>query len=398
MQSAPFHKFSRSPDIIALHRSLAVWLAGLALLLASTPVSAHAREAGSETASWMTWDLSPAIVIPAALVALIYLSGAFRRTDIADRLRLWRHAACAAGVGSVFLALASPLDHLAEHLFSVHQIQHLLLRMMGPMLIALSAPQAALISGLPSTLRHHALAPLVANRALRAVFSILTGPVVVTALFIAALFVWQFPRYHNAALLSDPIHDTMHITMLAAGLLFWWRIFDFRPSPAGLTYGTRLMMLWIVILSNIGLGAYTTLKSEILYPAYDLVGRLFQMHALTDELIGGFIIWVPSSMMCLIAVLIVLHMWGRHETRVEARRMSGLPAMSDALSSPTTGAELIARAQPRNRAMAIGFGGFALSVFVSVVLLGMMSVLNNASHRGLFTRMSSHRPARPSVR
>jgi len=48
--------------------------------------------------------------------------------------------------------------------------------------------------------------------------------------------------------------------------------------------------------------------------------------------------------------------------------------------------------------MAIGFGGFALSVFVSVVLLGMMSVLNNASHRGLFTRMSSHRPARPSVR
>jgi len=102
--------------------------------------------------------------------------------------------------------------------------------------------------------------------------------------------------------------------------------------------------------------------------------------------------------MCLIAVLIVLHMWGRHETRVEARRRSGLPAMSDALSSPTTGAELIARAQPRNRAMAIGFGGFALSVFVSVVLLGMMSVLNNASHRGLFTRMSSHRPARPSVR
>ena len=77
--------------------------------------------------------------------------------------------------------------------------------------------------------------------------------------FLAALYVWEVPAYHDAALLNDNIHDTMHVTMLIAGLLFWWR--DFRhtaPRAGGPSYGTRLMMLWIVILSNIGLGAYTT--------------------------------------------------------------------------------------------------------------------------------------------
>lgn len=48
---------------------------------------------------------------------------------------------------------------MAEHSFSMHQIQHLRLRMIAPMLIALSAPQAMLIAGLPGSLRRNALAP-----------------------------------------------------------------------------------------------------------------------------------------------------------------------------------------------------------------------------------------------
>ena len=103
----------------------------------------------------------------------------------------------------------------------------------------------------------------------------------------------------------------MHVTMLIAGLIFWWRIFDLRPAPAGWRNGTRLTMLLFVMLSNIGLGAFTTLKSVLLYPAYDIVGRLFDISPLTDEMTGGFMIWMPSSMMSVLAVLIVIHRWGR---------------------------------------------------------------------------------------
>ena len=75
-----------------------------------------------------------------------------------------------------------------------HQVQHMLLRMIAPMLIALSAPQAITIAGLPTALRRGGLTPLFGNTALRGLFGWLTGPVVLTILYIAALVVWEVAR------------------------------------------------------------------------------------------------------------------------------------------------------------------------------------------------------------
>lgn len=370
-------------------RSIA-WLAGLMSFFATSSASAHIGQPQSEDAVWNTWTLTPDIIIGTALIGLVYARGVARRRSIDDRARRWRHAAFAAGLAAVFLALASPIDYMAEHLFAVHQIQHLLLRMIGPMLIALSAPLATLIGGLPSGLRHNALVPILSNRGVQRAFSFLTNRTVTTILYVAALYTWQYPRYHNAALLNTSMHYLMHATMLAAGLLFWWRVFDLRPAPTGLTYGTRLMMLWIVILSNIGLGAYTTLKSEVLYSAYDVTGRLFGIRPLTDELVGGFVIWIPSSMMCLIAVILVIHMWGRHETRVEEKRTIWSSANSTVLHRPATGAELIEQARPKNRALAIGFLVFVITVFATAIFVGVLNHLNGTARYGLFGRAISN--------
>lgn len=331
----------------------------------------------------MSWEFEPDIFIMTLLACVIYAAGIVRRPVTSDHLRLWRHALYFGGVFAVFVSLDSPVDAMADHLFWIHQIQHMLLRMIGPMLIALSAPQAMLISGLPSVLRRGALAPFAGSGALQRIFRLLTNATAVTVLFIAALYFWQYPPYHNAAILNDGMHYTMHITMLAAGLLFWWRIFDMRPPPMGFSYGTRLMMLWIVTLSQIGLGAYTTLKSEVLYPAYGVAGRLFGMNPLTDELIGGFIIWVPSSMMCLLAAILVIHLWGVHETRADEKRLAWSASNSAALRYPTTGAELLARARPKNRMLAIGVAAFAISIFGLAIFVGVLNHLNGETRNGL---------------
>jgi putative membrane protein len=267
----------------------------------------------------------------------------------------------------------------------------MLLRMIGPMLIALSAPQAMLVAGLPAVLRRGALAPVMAARALRAIFAFLSNAAVVTALFVAALYIWQYPPFHNTAILDDGVHYTMHVTMLAAGLVFWWRVFDQRPAPMGLSYGTRLMMLWIVTLTQIGLGAYTTLKGEVLYPAYDTVGRLFGINPLTDELIGGFIIWVPSSMMCLLAAILVIHMWGMQETRAEEKRLASPASLA---LTPTTGAELMAQARPKNRMLAVGVAAFAISVFGLAIFVGVLNHLNGETRGGLLAHAAAPRAVR----
>lgn len=334
---------------------------------------------------FLDWEFEPDIVIGTLLACLVYAAGIKRGRDGLRRHTL-RHVSYFAGVASIFLALESPIDAFADHVFWVHQIQHILLRMIGPMLITLAAPQAVLIRGLPRALREGALAPVVSGGVARSVFGLLTTASAVTVLFIAALYIWQYPPIHDAAILSDGIHYTMHITMLAAGLLFFWRIFDPRPAPRGLAYGKRLMMLLMAILTQIGLGAYLTLKSDVLYPAYDIVGRLSAIKPLADEMIGGFIIWVPSSMMCLLAAIIVIHAWGKEETRAEERwTKAGL----EISSRPITGADLVARAQPKNRMLAVGVGGFVVLMFGMAIFLGVLDHLNARTPGGLFARSVS---------
>lgn len=300
-------------------------------------------------------------VAAALLVTLASAGGAAAHGAIPADETLW---------GAWTLTPEIVVDAIAERLFSVHQVQHLLLRMVGPMLIALSWPSGVLIAGTPAPLRERLLAPIVANGALRKAFNAIAHPVSATALFIGALYFWEIPRYHDLALLNAPIHYLMHASMLIAGLVFWWRVFERRPAPQGLRYGIRLMMLWLVILSNIVLGAYTTLKSAVLYEAYDVAGRLFDYPPLTDEQVGGIVIWIPSSMMGLIAILIVIHLWGRHETRVETRL--GRRGLDDA--RPLTAAHVIREQAGRNRAVAFGLAIFVLTVFTAAITLGVLRV------------------------
>ena len=120
------------------------------MLLTVRAASAHTGEAFDD-GTWNIWAFEPAVLIPLALLGLVYAAGVLRRGATKGTLQLWRHAAFAGGVFSIFIALKSPADYVAEHLFMAHQVQHMLLRMIAPMLIALSAPQAMLIAGLPST-------------------------------------------------------------------------------------------------------------------------------------------------------------------------------------------------------------------------------------------------------
>ena len=358
-----------------------------ALCATSSAASAHAGETFDDW-QWNVWSFEPAVVIPTALVALAYATGVVRRRAIKTSWQLWQHAAFAGGLAGVYLALESPADYVAEHLFLAHQIQHMLLRVIGPAFIALSAPQAMLVAGLPAALRRGALTPLAGNGTLGRLFGWLTSPVIVTILFIAALYVSAIPAVsrRRAARRPHPRHHARHHADRRASVL----VADLRPAAgAGRAFlRVRLMMLWISILSNIGLGAYTTLKGDVLYPAYDIVGRLFDIAPLTDEMVGGFIIWVPSSMMAVIAVLIVVHMWGRQETRADTLRETS-PGARRALSDHRRGAG--GERAGRSNVLAIGVAAFMAAVFAMAIFAGVLSHLNS-THHGLLAHSLSAAP------
>jgi len=337
------------------------WAAGVGA------VRAHGQDGLGPDDLWTAWRLSADIYIPTALVVLVYLRGMIRRRSARRPVGVWRHIAFFAGAILVFLALQSPIDPFAERAFWIHQIQHSLLRMVGPMLLALSHPEGILVAGLPRVARTNILRPLAMSRTMRTLAGFLRNGWVVFGLFMGSLYFWQVPVIHDAALLNPYLHYLMHATMLLAGLIFFWRIFELRLPPHGLRYGIRLLMLIGAVLLNIAIGAVTTLKASVLYLAYDIQGRLFVESALSDEQSGGFVIWIPGSMMALVAILITVVGWNRYEVHRERQRYANRFSNSAALEFPETAEELWMKVRKPNRRVGIGLSFIPISIFLFVL-------------------------------
>lgn len=333
----------------------------LALLLLSFPVAAHSEGPLSDNL-WLSWPISLDLVLPMAVAIFIYRRGMIRRHSRSVSVASVKKepVLVALGLLAVFLALQSPIDPLAERSFSMHQIQHLLLRTVGPMLLFLPAPQATFIAGLPSQGRRF-IGKLGRNAGLR-ICGMIAHPISVTVLFIASAYIWQYPLYFELALRNDAVHYLMHVTMLGAGLLFWWRIFDNRASAT--SYGARLAMLWMATTANIALGAYLTLKGSVLYPVYDELGRLW-FDGQLDELLGGLIVWILGSNMALVAFLVVIRRWGYKESR----RQRPKPKASENISS------MDSVLQPRSARESSSRLGFMLGLFSGGIFLAFMSVM-----------------------
>src|ERR1700759_2801837 len=94
------------------------------------------------------------------LAFIVYLRGwiglQFRAPS---RFPFWRLLSFAAGLGTIFLAIASPLDAFGGLLLQVHMIQHLLFMMISPPLILAEAPYLPLLSGLPRIFAREVLGP-----------------------------------------------------------------------------------------------------------------------------------------------------------------------------------------------------------------------------------------------
>lgn len=324
------------------------------------PQVAWAHNDGGTTANpWSSWAFEPEIIAGVSMAAALYMVGCVRRYGRTASISAWRHASFFAGLAVLLVALQSPLDALADHSFTMHQVQHLLLGGLGPMLLLLAAPQTLLVAGMPRAMRERVLGPLLVSRSVQATFAFLSHPVVATFVLLAAIYFWHLPKYHNLAVIDVPSHYVMHIMMLVSALFFFWRVLDPRPAPVGAGYGVRAVMSTVAIAGSTPLAAYITFKSSVIYPAYDVKGRLWGLDALLDERFGGLIMWVPGGMVFGVLLLIVMRIWGRREDRVDSLGKRGVVSQT---VSPNTG----------NDRLACGLAVIPLVVFACAVAVGYL--------------------------
>jgi putative membrane protein len=262
------------------------------------------------------WEPSPTVVVAVLIAAVLFTRGARRaRVSFARRAAFWL------GLAAIYIALHTRLDYYFEHEFFMHRLQHLVLHHLGPFLIALSYPGAALRSGIPFGWRQRWMRPAMGTRAVRVMLDVLFNPVIAVTLFVGLIYFWLLSPIHFKAMLDDRLYRVMNWSMVIDGLLFWWLVLDSRPAPpARVAPGRRVLMVIAAIPPQILLGAYIFFTPHELYPIYSICGRAFTwISPMRDQQIGGLLLWIPGSMMSVVGALIALRHWLRLSARSRLR-------------------------------------------------------------------------------
>jgi putative membrane protein len=274
-----------------------------AILLALAAHPAHERAASSSVLTW--WNFEPGLILSLLVFAGLYATGVWR---------LWQSAGAGKGISraqvgafsagwlTLIVALVSPVDALSDSLLWVHMVQHELLMIVAAPLIALSAPLVAGVWALrlriPRTF--HALGWL-------------TAPAFVFLLHAFALWIWHLPSLYDAALEHESVHIAQHICFFSSACLFWWGMLHGRYGRLG--YGAAVIYLFATAMHSGVLGALLTVAPYPWYRDYITTTSAWGYTPLEDQQVAGLIMWIPASLVFLVAGLAFLAAWLRESER-----------------------------------------------------------------------------------
>ena len=218
----------------------------------------------------------------------------------------WRLAAYLGGLAVLGIALMSPIDVLGGQLFFMHMIQHVLMIMIAPPLLLIANPLPFFLWALPTRARYAAGRLLSRESAFRRGLRSATAPGLVWMAFVAVYLGWHDPNLYNAALESELIHDVEHITFFGAAMLFWWPAVGAGPRLRSTSRGVRLVFLLLSVPVNMAAGVTIAFASQPIYTYYTTVPRVWGITVMQDQMISGVIMWIPGSMMYLMAALLLI--------------------------------------------------------------------------------------------
>jgi len=260
------------------------------------------------------WPFEPFVLIGVAIAAVLYVVGGVGRPHKhrANSASRWRTAAFWLGLLSILLALQSPIEILARQLFWVHMVQHLLLMVVAAPLLALASPWTRLWRALPLGFRRSVARPVFLHPGLaplRWTYHQVSRPVVVWVLAAANLWLWHLPGLYDLALRNHLVHHLEHGLFLGLGLAFWAHVFDQHPFRAPLSTLGRASYVFFAMVQSWGLAAVLSFATSPFYAYALLPSRPGGISALTDQQLGGGMMWVPGAVTYSIVFIVLIFQW-----------------------------------------------------------------------------------------
>jgi putative membrane protein len=196
-----------------------------------------------------------------------------------------------AGMLLVLVALCSPVDRLAEQLFFMHMVQHLLLLDLAPILVLLGLTRVFLRPVTRRLVRvEQAAGPL-------------AHPVFAIVLYVAVMALWHVPAMYDTALEHPVIHVLEHVTFGIAGGLYWWHLLSPIRSRRRLGgMGPVVYMLATKLFVGL-LGILLAFSPDPLYDFYERQPGYWGLSPGTDQAVGGLIMALEQSIVMGVALV-----------------------------------------------------------------------------------------------
>jgi cytochrome c oxidase assembly factor CtaG len=252
------------------------------------------------TTPTLNWDWAPSILIGLACLVGGYalaVGPLRRRHRWGAPVPASRQAAYYLGMFIVLIALVSPLDELADnYLFSAHMVQHMLLIFVAPPLWLIGTPSW--------------LAEKLVPGSARGLMAGVTHPAAAFAIFNITMWVWHLPRLYDLALEYDGLHIIEHLVFMASAIIGWWPVLGaFQPNRNVLTPPVRVFYLILSMFSCTALAALIALAPTRLYTFYANAPQQWELSPITDQQLGGALMWIPGDMIFVLAITIVFYRW-----------------------------------------------------------------------------------------
>jgi putative membrane protein len=224
------------------------------------------------------------VIIFAAAYAVV-MGPVRRRYALGPAVPVWRQVLVYVGLAVVLIALASPLDELAdETLFSAHMLQHMLLTYVAPPLW---------LAGTPGWL----VKRLLSRPWMRSAANRLVNPISAFIIFNGLMWAWHIPALYDAALQTEALHIFQHLIFMTTATIGWWPV----VGPA--------------------LSALIAFANRPLYPFYGDAPARLGLTALADQQWGAVIMWLPAYFILLAAFLVTVANWLQPSLFAHIRRM-----------------------------------------------------------------------------
>lgn len=278
-----------------------------------------------------TWSFVPTLAAGLVLSAAAYLWAVHTVNRRQPEMRWPRRYTVSFISALVFawLVLLGPIGAYDDTFFWAHMVQHIALMMLVGPLLLLGAPVLLILRVSSKRVRRTWIIPVLRSR----VMTWLTMPAVGWLIFVGVLMGTHFSGWYDFALEHPLVHDYVeHPLYLGAALIYYYPLLPTNPGPRRVPYWLRAVSLFSMMFPETMTGFFIYAAGYQLYPYYDHVHRAFGPGPMTDQQLGGAIMWAGSMLIDTVWVTYAVLDWLRSESRVASRidiqTLKDLPAVT----------------------------------------------------------------------